>query len=68
MTTEKRNISSSHVLVHGGHASWKEIKARWPGDWKCGSGKCDTVKNAMMENAEVEMREQIAEVENVGVG
>jgi len=25
---------------------------RW-GDWKCGSGKCDTVKNARMENAGV---------------
>ena len=32
------------------------------GDWKCGSGKCDTVKNAGWK-----MREQIAGVENAGV-
>ena len=37
------------------------------GDWKCGSGKSDTVKIARVENAGVEKREQIAGVENAGV-
>jgi len=38
-------------------------------DCKCGSGKCDTVKNARVENVGVgvEMWEQTARVENSGL-
>jgi len=41
-----------HIACASAPYCWK---MNW-GDWKCGSGKCDTGKNAKLENAGVDSR------------